>query len=172
MDADKIQVLTDFIDLFYPRSCAACERMLHQDEEDICLFCQIELPRTNFHLIDNNPVERLFWGRMKIEFASAFYYFVKQGKVQRLLHNLKYHGCKSLGSKVGYWFGIDLKQSSKTNDIDFIVPVPLHPKKLALRRYYQSEYIACGLSNSMEIEMKATNLVRSVHTSMQTRNQR
>ena len=65
----------DFINLLYPKYCAACENVLLQSENYICLSCKEKLPRTNFHIQENNAVEQTFWGRVKIDEAAAYLYF-------------------------------------------------------------------------------------------------
>ena len=38
----------------------------------------------------NNLIEKTFFGRVKIENATALFYFFKKGKIQRIIHELKY----------------------------------------------------------------------------------
>lgn len=166
------QPLNDFISLFYPRICSACLQVLNQDEKDLCLYCKLSLPKTNFHEIDENPIQKLFGGRMKVEFATAYYYFTKKGKVQNLLHNIKYNGLKDLAVSIGLWFGSELVSSNYFNTVSTIVPVPLHKKKLKIRGYNQSEYFGIGLSKSMKRELSTDNLIRTIHTGTQTKKNR
>jgi ComF family protein len=158
----------DFLDLFYPRICAACHRILTHEESDICLFCAHSLPKTNFHLLEDNPVEKLFWGRIDVVKATSCYYFTKHGKIQNLLHNIKYNGYKELASKIGHSFGKEIASSGIFRDIDFIVPVPLHPKKLKIRGYNQSEYFGKGLAESIGKPLSVNNLIRTTHSPTQT----
>ena len=166
------QPFKDFIDLFYPRICPACQRVLNQNEHGLCLHCLTSLPKTYFHLLSENPAEKLFWGRIKVEKAASFYYFTKHGHIQNLLHNIKYKGLKDIATEVGRLYGLELKQTNYFNDADFIVPVPLHPKKLKARGYNQAEYFAKGLSESLGIPLSVNNLVRTIHTATQTNKSR
>ena len=50
----------------------ACGNALHKNEDHICSRCQYNLPKTNFYKIDDNPIMRLFWGRVKLKGASSF----------------------------------------------------------------------------------------------------
>src|SRR5512140_852245 len=93
--------LEDFISLLFPKICAACGNSLWKQEETVCLSCEFHLPRTYFHLSLENPVSRLFWGRVALESAAAFVYFNKGNKVQRLIHQLKYKGRKDIGIYLG-----------------------------------------------------------------------
>ena len=159
----------DLISLFYPRLCAGCNTSLVNGEEILCLHCLADLPRTNYHLFPENPVFQIFIGRVNITLASSFCRFDKGGRLQHLLHQLKYKGNCEVGIKMGILFGYDLIQSSSYQDIDAIIPVPLHPKKEKKRGYNQSAEICKGLSESMNRPVISGNLVREFHTSSQTR---
>lgn len=64
--------------------------------------------------------------------------------MQHLLHKLKYDGRQDIGLFLGRTAGQRLKESVM-EEPDFIVPVPLHPKKLKKRGYNQSACIARGI---------------------------
>lgn len=163
--------LTNFLNLFYPDLCVVCGEHLLYQEEYICTSCLYNLPKTKFHLDKNNPVAELFWGRTKIENASAFYYYVKGSKYQKMIHKFKYHGIKEIGFVLGKALGNEIKNSD-FSDIDIIIPVPLHPKKLRKRGYNQSDWIAMGLGETMNKIVDCKNLYRNIHTSTQTNKSR
>ena len=121
--------IDDFISLIFPKICSGCGNSLWRHEEVLCHFCEFRLPKTNFHLDDENPVARLFWGRVTIEGATAFLYFNKGNRVQRMVHQLKYKGRKDIGIYLGAQYGRILRNSSPFNTIHAIIPVPLHRKK-------------------------------------------
>lgn len=165
-------MINDFFNLIFPKICCACNTALLKNEDIICLKCVVGLPKTNFHNDEENPVNKVFWGRVDVEMATSFYVFSKKSKVQNLLHNLKYKGVKEVGSKVGELFGIELKNSTFYNEIDFIIPVPLHKNKLRKRGYNQSEWIAKGLSKSMGIPLDTNSLYRKSDSQTQTKKSR
>ena len=149
-----------------------CGDKLIEQEQWICLHCLHHIPRTNFHLESDNPVARLFYGRVQIEYATSFFYFSKGSKYQSLLHNLKYKGMKELGEEIGKHFGIDLMQSPEFSTVDVICPVPLHPQKERKRGYNQSWWIASGIARQMQKELSSDNLIRVTATETQTRKSR
>lgn len=165
-------MLNDFLNLIFPKLCCACNQALLKNEKIICTSCVVSLPKTNFHKDLENPVNKIFWGRVPIEMATSFYLFSKEGKVQHLLHQLKYKGIKEVGSVIGKLFGQDLKQSNYFKDLHYIIPVPLHKKKLKKRGYNQSEWIAKGLSEAMEIPINLDTLYRKVDSKTQTKKSR
>ena len=164
--------LNDFISLIFPRICAACGNSLWKNEEGLCRLCEYHLPKTNFHHDLENPVTRLFQGRVRIETGAAFLYFNKGGKVQHLVHQLKYKGRKDIGILLGAQYGQLLKFAPLFNSTDAIVPVPLHPKKHKQRGYNQSEQFAIGLAGSMNIPVNMHLLSRTKATETQTRKSR
>jgi ComF family protein len=104
--------------------------------------------------------------------ASAFYSFNKEGRVQRLIHQLKYKGKKEIGFFIGKQYGVELKSSPDFNTVNTIIPVPLHPEKLKKRGYNQSEYFAKGLAAIMNTEINTTTLVREKANESQTKKSR
>ena len=165
-------LIDDFISLLFPRICAACGNSLWKQEETVCLSCEFHLPRTNFHLSLENPVSRLFWGRVNLESAAAYVYFNKGNRVQRLIHQLKYKGRKDIGIYLGRQYGQYLKYSPFFQTAQLIVPVPLHIRKLMQRGYNQSEQIAIGLGESMKIPVDPDAICRRKETETQTKKSR
>ncbi|MBL7970794.1 MAG: ComF family protein [Prolixibacteraceae bacterium] len=169
MNFSSLNYLTE---LLFPRLCVICDDKLIEQERWICLHCLHHIPRTNHHLIADNPVAQLFYGRVPIEFATSFFYFSKGSKYQTLLHNLKYKGMKELGEEIGKHFGIDLMRSPEFSSVDVICPVPLHPQKEKKRGYNQSWWIASGIARQMQKELSDDNLKRITATETQTRKTR
>jgi ComF family protein len=158
-----------FIDLFYPRLCLACSRNLYAHEHDICWPCLYRLPRTHFHRMADNPLERLFWGRMDVKAVTSLLYFTKSGMTQQLLHKLKYKGMRQVGHKLGRLLGDEMRHSDRFADLHAILPVPLHPEKEKKRGYNQSLVIAEGLAEALQLPALPKALVRPHFTETQTR---
>ncbi len=159
-------------ELLFPRLCVVCGNRLIEQEQLICLYCLHHIPRTNFHLESENPVAKLFYGRVQIEQATSFFYFSKGSKYQTLLHSLKYKGMKELGAEIGKHFAIDLRQSPHFASIDLVCPVPLHPSKEKKRGYNQSWWIASGIATQMQKKLSDADLKRITATETQTRKSR
>ncbi len=163
------QIFSNLIYLVYPNSCLICSESLSASEDHLCLECRYKLPKTNFHLQPENPVEKRFWGKVHIERASSFLYFQKGSSVQTILHHLKYKGEKEVGFTLGKLFASELQSSSFIVGIDVIVPVPLHANRVKMRGYNQSEWIAKGLSEILEKPLENKVLVRAVENPTQTK---
>jgi len=164
--------LQDFLSLLFPRTCLLCGTLLGRQERLLCMVCDFHLPRTGYHAEKDNPLSRSFWGRADIEAAAAYFYFSKGGKVQQLLHHLKYKGNKEVGLVIGEQYGHTLKAAELFRDVDVIIAVPLHPSRQKERGYNQSQLFATGLSRSMGARLDDAVLCRKVATESQTRKSR
>lgn len=161
--------INDFMSLIYPRRCEACESILYAHEHFICNHCRLNLPKSNYHLLADNELQKVFYGRVPLIHSWPYYLFEKSGKVQRLLHAIKYQDQKELASFIGSLYGKELLQKGLAGNIDIIIPIPLHKKKLKSRGYNQSEWFARGLSDSISKPLDTTYLERTSFTSTQTR---
>lgn len=166
------QLLKNFVSIFYPRSCVACGNALMQNESYFCLSCLMHLPETNYHLMETSPLDHIFEGRVRVEKATSMLFYKKGNRVQHILHALKYKGNKEVGRFLGEMYGRQLSRSPYYRSVDCIVPIPLHAKKLRMRGYNQSEWIAMGLSRSMNIPYFTDVLFRSEFTDTQTKKSR
>jgi ComF family protein len=162
----------DFLSLLFPRLCYACGNHLLRNEKLICTECYVLMPRTNYHLDENNPVAQLFWGRCKIEKAAAFSFYNRGSRIRNLIHNLKYKGNKEIGYELGRIYGTLLYDSGFTSGMDLIIPVPLHQSKKRQRGFNQSEIISAGLSEAAGLPVDAKVLERKTVTGTQTRRSR
>lgn len=159
-----------FWSLLFPRCCVVCGSPLSRGEECLCTCCNINLPRTGFHLRKDNPVECLFWGRiLGLKRASSFLFYRKGSDFRRILHMLKYGGYKELGEVMGRYMSAELSSGEFFDGVDMIIPVPLHRKKQKLRGYNQSEWIARGIASVTGIPLCAECMIREKNTETQTR---
>ena len=165
----KLSLLNSFIKLFLPDVCVACGAELLKNESGACLLCLYKIPRTNNFLKENNSAEILMAGRIPFERIVTFSYFVEGGVLRPMVHKLKYYDGKDMGILLGKMFGEDLLASDFINNIDIIVPVPLHPKKQRSRGYNQAEIIAHGISEATEIPVMSNNFIRVVFNPTQTK---
>ncbi len=161
--------LNSILNLFYPRVCAACGESLLKNEETVCLKCRYTLPRTGYELYPDNPLAQAFYGRAPIHAVTACYFFAKSGKVQHLIHQLKYKGNKEAGVFLGQQLGESIKDAPLFQGIDVIIPVPLHPKRERKRGYNQALVIAQGISEVTGLPVATKNLLRAVYNETQTR---
>lgn len=165
-------LLNAFVDLIFPRYCLSCSDNLAIGEDTICTKCRFDLPRTNSYENGHEPLAQKFYGKVQVKSVNAYLKFVKGGKVQRLLHQLKYKNHPEVGEMLGRWYGNDLKSIDYQTKIDLLIPVPMHPKKLSVRGYNQVDFIVKGLAEALEVAYDTTTLKKGKPTESQTRKSR
>jgi ComF family protein len=141
-------------------------------EETVCLSCRYLLPKTKYEKNADNPLAQMFYGQIDFHAVTAEFFFSKTGKVQHLLHQLKYEGNKDAGFFLGQQLGESIKESELFQNLDYLIPIPLHPKKEHIRGYNQSHVIAQGVEDVTEIPIMKDCLYRKVFTSTQTKKSR
>jgi len=160
--------LHNVLNLFYPRVCAACGAHLLKNEETVCLKCRYTLPHTGYELHADNPVAQTFYGRVRFHAVTSCFFFAKSGKVQHLIHQLKYKHNKEAGIFLGQQIGQSIREAPLFQGIDYLIPVPLHPKRERQRGYNQSLIIARGINEVTGIPIGDKYLVRGIYTETQT----
>lgn len=158
----------DLFRLLFPELCRACGRVLYWAEVEICTLCLYQLPYTDHHLYADNKTARKLWGRIPFHAAMSLLHFKKAGAVQQLVHQLKYRNQQNLGVKLGRMLGERLSTAVLYQEIDCIIPVPLHRKKEKSRGYNQSLCIAEGIARELNIPILKDALIRTKASSSQT----
>lgn len=157
-----------FFHLFLPYWCYGCEAALDEGEANICDHCQQTLPLTHHWRDAENEVQKLFWGKVNIQHAGAMCYFTKGGRVQRIVHALKYDGRTDAGLLMGCLLGKSLLDSDWQMP-DAVVAVPLHKTKKRRRGYNQCDFIARGVADAMGLPVVNGALLRLKASESQTR---
>jgi ComF family protein len=161
-------IFNDLLKLVFPIYCQVCGDPLMDNEHLFCTKCLFEMPRTNNHLEKENKLTELFYGRAQIEAGTSLFEFKKGSQYRKLLHLLKYKSKTEIGYELGKYLGVNIKESIYFNNIDFVVPVPLHPKKLKKRGYNQSALISKGIADKLQTKMNEETLIRTINTKTQT----
>lgn len=169
MPVPFVEILSDVFELFYPNVCVACSEKLIKGETVLCYICRKELPRNEYWNDAENPMAKRFWGRIDLQGAAAMFKFQKDGDVQRILHHLKYYGRQDAGEMIGRMLGgLILQPGSVIKNVDIIIPVPLHWKRLKQRGYNQCDPIAKGIADTIGVPWTNTALERVQENISQT----
>lgn len=160
--------IDSFFSLLFPRQCVVCNRSLSRAESFLCTVCNINMPRTRYHLQKDNMIEKLFWGQIPVERATAFFYYRKGSDYCNIIHELKYKGRKEMGTTIGHYMAGEIQGCGFFDDIDVIIPVPLHRDRIRERGYNQSEWIAKGIAEVTDLPVNNRAVVRTTCTVSQT----
>lgn len=166
------ELFDTFLELFYPSLCEACGENLFDGENIICTKCRYDIPKTKFAKEDDNPIEKIFWGRVELFSATAYCYYTKGGILKNLLHKLKYKSKPEIGVELGRLLGGSLVDNPKYESVNYIIPLPLHKKREHFRGYNQSYMIAKGINEIICKEIDNNSLYRAIETKTQTKKNR
>ena len=156
-------------ELFFPRRCLVCGRLLASEERDVCANCLDDLPLTyQWDIVQNAAFERLA-RRFEVEAAAALFFFGAESDYRKIIYGIKYGGRRRLARRMGRLLGSYLAGSREFSRCQAVVPVPLHPLRRWKRGYNQAEEIARGVAESFGIPLETTLLRRHRRTKTQTK---
>jgi ComF family protein len=167
-----MQVFQQFLNLLYPQTCSACDTPLLKAEKIVCSACLIQLPKTNIGFSNSQSLENRFNGKVHIKAVYSYLKYTKGGNTQNLLHNLKYKNRQDIGVFMGNLFGTQLIKTNGYQGVDLLVAVPLFYKKQIIRGFNQSDLIAKGLSETLNVPHETNIVLRAKATDTQTRKSR
>ncbi len=165
-------MLRPLLHLLYPHVCGHCGQELSGTETVLCLRCAFQLPATGFQGIENNPVARIFWGRVSLQHAMAGYYFSRHSCLQGLIHQFKYHGRQDIAAFLGRQLGLLLQQSDWWQEISLVLPVPLSAVKQRRRGYNQAAILAESIAGVLNCAVLPEGLRREPLSVTQTHKSR
>ena len=157
------------LDLISPRLCVVCGNRLAVTEEVVCSKCYLHLPRTDFgHDLYENVMAKLFWGQIKLEKATALFYYEPHAETVQILYEMKYKSHPEIGVVMGRMMAKELMKSGLFEDIDALVPVPLAKKREHERGYNQSLELAKGVSEVTQLPIANQVVKRTKFVDSQT----
>ncbi|MDE6768501.1 MAG: ComF family protein [Muribaculaceae bacterium] len=158
-------MLTDLLNILFPRKCHICDSSLAPHERFACSHCLADLPRSGFHRRKLNPMEERFAGIFPFERATGHFLYNRDSPLSTLIQDMKYRHFPSIGNMLGEIAGKELFSTGFFSDADLIIPVPMHRWKQIRRGYNQVHHIADGLSQATGIPVNLTlKAVRSHRT--------
>jgi len=160
------------LNLLFPKVCSGCKTILLKREEVICTQCRHSLPIISHHNTKDGSMKQLFYGKFLVENATAIIKFQKRGITQELLHNLKYKGQHHISSFFGKWLGAELAIHTDYQNIEMVIPVPLHKQKLKKRGYNQVEGFGFEIAKALQVPYVDTILTKESKTDSQVFKQR
>ena len=160
-------MLSSLLDFIFPRQCPICGNRLELDERPLCLKCNMDIPRTMFweHPYDN-PLARMYWGKIPVEKAVAYFYFAPKAGTALMVYGAKYHGRADIVMDLGKMLADEM--NGFFDDIDCIIPVPISIRRMMQRSYNQSDMIARGISKVTGLPIERHAVIRRHFDKSQT----
>ena len=140
-----MKIIEKCLDLFFPPQCAACKK----EGEFLCSEC-----RTQFKIrpIRYNEYDKSY--RSNFTHLNGVIYvadYAKNPQLQAAISQFKYKFTRELTSE---FTSLMVSRLSELRMVAqnpfFLVPVPLHRKRLAYRGFNQSDLLANGIANRFE----------------------
>ena len=163
------EIKNSLLHFSFPHVCEGCGTDLPEPSQLLCLRCLSFLPATNFHMHPNNPIEKIFWGRMPVTYATAQFYYTRESLIQHLMHQFKYRGNKDIGLYLGKLMGYALSSSNRFSYLDALIPVPLFPSKERKRGFNQATVLCEGIAEVLNIPVWKDVICRNSFTETQTK---
>ncbi len=165
-------------DLILPRTCTVCGRILNQGEDHICLVCDMDFPYTHFELCSHNRMadyynerlcEKLDGLYIPYQWAISLMTYHSGSDYSRIPWALKYNSNLACGRFFARRLAEKIKLAPWLEDIDVIIPVPVHWKRRWTRGYNQAEVIACEVGRCLNVRVESSILVKSRYTKSQVK---
>ncbi|PRP67798.1 amidophosphoribosyltransferase [Nonlabens agnitus] len=157
-------LVRDFVNLLYPETCSGCDISLSAGEETLCTRCRMLLPVAYHDLIQNDKMRELFYARIPILHLTSLLYYEKIGTVQRLIHALKYQKQEHIGTFMGEWLGSLLATDPRFAEVDLVVAVPVHSKRLRERGYNQVTKFGQCIADGLGVRFRESVLTKNRNT--------
>ena len=155
------------LNLLFPKVCGGCADVLRSNENVLCVECRHNLPLACFHRNNGDTMRKIFFGKVKIDDATALLKFQKRGVTQELMHNLKYRGQQEIGALFGAWLGQELVESASFNFIEMVIPVSLHPLRQRKRGYNQVTKFGSEIAKALQVPFYEDGLTKLTKTKSQ-----
>jgi len=165
-------------DLLAPRQCVVCGRTLGVQEDEICIFCEADLPLTRYSSMVHNPMadrinllierHRADSDKEPYAFATSLLFYNSGNAYSRIPQALKYRYGLSTGRNFASRLAEEMASAGHFADVDLVTAVPLHWTRRFQRGYNQSEIIAREVARGLGVPYRDI-LVRVRRTRTQTR---
>lgn len=160
------------LDVFFPRTCPACGQVL-VDSDPVCPDCISRIKRTEQALNRDNETELLFADKRHFVCGGSWAFYKKDTYFQQIIHAAKFgYADPLIMQQLGRVAAMEWEETGFFDDIDVIVPIPLHPRRYRQRGFNQAEYICRGLADVLKIPMDTEHLTRDRYTKKQSQSTR
>ena len=157
-------MLSDIISMLLPDTCRGCCRELLAEEKFLCLHCRHGMGRASLRAIEECRRKFAF----PVEHCYAHWEFRQAGRVQRIIHDVKYGSSGRLARNLGK----DMARYLPADCPGSLIAVPQHPLRSFSRGFNQAKEIAKGIAMYHGWKLEDRILKRNVNIGSQTRRNR
>lgn len=168
-------LLKRLVDTFVaPRRCPVCNQALNVSEKFLCLKCLASVQpctHTTLDIIDRH--QAIANAIVVPERIDIWMHYDPDSPHAAIIKDVKYHGMERMGRYIGTLFANDLKCRETVpgkiavDQIDVLLPMPMHWRKEIKRGYNQAKIFAQGIAQVLDIPI-ADNLIATKPHSTQT----
>lgn len=152
----------------FPNRCLICNSIIPEFQKFVCLKCFSNLAFSYFTFGKDNFSYEQISKFTSLEYASSLLLFHKKNATQKLIHQMKYKNKPEIGEWLAeIWFNSN-KNNEKLREIECVIPVPIHAKRLKKRGYNQVEKCSKKLAHLLNCEYDDYTLKRIHHAESQT----
>lgn len=167
----KLKVFVNpILELIYPDLCLVCSQKLVKGEKYICSSCICDFPYSDNNFLNIKDFFQEHYPNFKIQNCYSLFYYNKFDPYSKLIKSIKYHSRGDLAFYLGQMLAKNMlvKYKDEIDNIDLIIPLPLHPKRESERGFNQSLKIAEGISSVLNIIIEDNSIDRCIYTKSQT----
>jgi len=152
------ELSTYIINIIYPQKCPICKRVKIQSDEVICDRCKKSFNqyRVNVSLKDEKGYEK------------GYAIFRYDGAIRFLIQKLKFKKDKKMANILASLIYEDVKAFCDRHHANFIVPIPIHSKRVEERGFNQSEVVAKILEKKLHKKVQSNLIKRTKYTKPQS----
>jgi ComF family protein len=162
------------LNLLLPVRCLVCEGQLDRQSSQVCPRCWERLPLIQHYCPDCGQPYSSFNRALSVfrhqcsacrrgvgfHFARARSIGLYQGVLKQLIHLLKYQQKSGLAVRLAGWMIQHMPPELDPAGFDYILPVPLHIKRLREREFNQSLLLAKAIAGYYQRPLMTHNLYR------------
>ena len=113
-----MNILSDLKELLLPRLCPVCGKLLMQNEDVMCAYCAIGLPRHHIPNIIDNPMLRSVWDKVNVQRSTTFLAYNHNSPYHNLVIDFKFHGMSDNAVRLGHWAALEAERLDFFEGVD------------------------------------------------------
>lgn len=151
----------------YSEICFGCKNVLLYEEKYLCIKCLHDLPLTEKNENNLPEISQKLYGILPVEKSSSLVFYYKKSPVQQLIHALKFKNNEKIGEWLAFLTIEQLKNTTFFDDIEVLIPVPIHKKRNYERGYNQVHLYSSVLANYFNKKYEENVLLRTKYEKSQ-----